>query len=171
MTTTTLIRPVEAAEPDVTADDRITTHEWAVALRSGTYVQCTARLRDGDTFCAMGVLADLAVRRGRAEWCTSGPLRALVWHTTSGRRETWPSSLPLALLHELDIDYTVQQTITALNDAGVPFDVLATFIETVHTDGLVAATDALRDQVFLDPALRVMIERFHMLARLQARAS
>lgn len=168
-TTTTLTRSAETT--DVTADDRITMHEWADALRSGGYRQCTARLRDGDTFCAMGVLGDLAVRHGRAEWCTtSGPLLALAWHTTDGRRKTWPTSLPTELLRELGIGHTVQQMIITLNDSGVPFDRLADFIETVHTDGLVAAVDALRSETH-GPALQAMIERFAMMARIDASLS
>jgi hypothetical protein len=40
--------------------------KWVAALRSGKYKQGRKALRDGDTFCCLGVLCDLAVRAGVA---------------------------------------------------------------------------------------------------------
>jgi len=34
------------------------------ALRSGEYSQTTGRLRDGDSYCCLGVLCDIAVKEG-----------------------------------------------------------------------------------------------------------
>jgi hypothetical protein len=34
--------------------------KWVEALRSGKYAQGTGRLRDGDSFCCLGVLCDLS---------------------------------------------------------------------------------------------------------------
>jgi hypothetical protein len=47
--------------------------EWVAALRSGQYVQGTRQLRvvgaDGfTTFCCLGVLCDLAAKRGLGAW-------------------------------------------------------------------------------------------------------
>lgn len=44
---------------------------WAAALRSGRYHQTHGTLRCEDRWCLMGVLADLAVEAGLAEWRTS----------------------------------------------------------------------------------------------------
>jgi len=45
---------------------------WVAALRSGDYKQGRATMRqrtpDGDTFCCLGVLSDLAVKGGVCEW-------------------------------------------------------------------------------------------------------
>ena len=42
---------------------------WVMALRSGTYPQGQFRLRsDEDTYCPLGVLADLAVRLNVVTW-------------------------------------------------------------------------------------------------------
>lgn len=37
---------------------------WIGALTSGEYLQGTDRLRDGDSFCCLGVLCDLAEKAG-----------------------------------------------------------------------------------------------------------
>lgn len=37
---------------------------WIDALRSGDYKQCRNQLRQGDTFCCLGVLTELAVQAG-----------------------------------------------------------------------------------------------------------
>lgn len=43
--------------------------EWLAALRSGTYKQGTGRLRPTeDTYCAVGVLGDIACKHYVAEW-------------------------------------------------------------------------------------------------------
>lgn len=45
--------------------------KWVKALRSGKYNQCDGQLRQGDTFCCLGVLCDLhrkAMKKGDNEW-------------------------------------------------------------------------------------------------------
>jgi hypothetical protein len=42
--------------------------KWVEALRSGEYKQGKDRLRCEDTYCCLGVLADLAVREGIGAW-------------------------------------------------------------------------------------------------------
>ena len=43
--------------------------KWVAALRSGEYVQWQGVLRTWtDEFCALGVLCDVAVKEGVAEW-------------------------------------------------------------------------------------------------------
>lgn len=41
---------------------------WVAALRSGEYEQARGRLRDGDTFCCLGVLCDLHHKAGLGYW-------------------------------------------------------------------------------------------------------
>lgn len=38
--------------------------QWVAALRSGEYKQGDAYLRQGDSFCCLGVLCDVAVKAG-----------------------------------------------------------------------------------------------------------
>lgn len=33
--------------------------KWAEALESGKYKQCTGRLKDGDSYCCLGVLCEI----------------------------------------------------------------------------------------------------------------
>lgn len=42
--------------------------EWLARLESGLYTQCTGVLHRGAAFCALGVLADVAVEDGLAQW-------------------------------------------------------------------------------------------------------
>jgi hypothetical protein len=43
--------------------------EWVAALRSGEYPQGQNRLRNvDDTFCCLGVKADLEVKKGNGRW-------------------------------------------------------------------------------------------------------
>ena len=41
---------------------------WVAALRSGEYEQGSSRLRNGNHFCCLGVLCDIAVKAGIGEW-------------------------------------------------------------------------------------------------------
>jgi hypothetical protein len=45
---------------------------WLAALRSGQYQQGQKYLKVNDRFCCLGVLCDLAVEDGVAEWGPSG---------------------------------------------------------------------------------------------------
>lgn len=45
--------------------------KWVAALRSGDYAQTSRRLRNGDSFCCLGVLCDLYSKETRTgEWVT-----------------------------------------------------------------------------------------------------
>lgn len=41
---------------------------WLAALRSGDYIQGHGRLREGNTFCCLGVLCDLYAKETGVEW-------------------------------------------------------------------------------------------------------
>lgn len=42
--------------------------QWCAALRSGHYMQGRGCLRDGNDFCCLGVLTDLAAQAGVIKW-------------------------------------------------------------------------------------------------------
>src|SRR4051812_19674656 len=42
--------------------------QWVAALRSGEFKQGKAALRNGDTFCCLGVLCELHRRANGGEW-------------------------------------------------------------------------------------------------------
>ena len=44
--------------------------KWITALESGEYPKIEGRLRSSAGYCSLGVLGDLAVREGLAEWTT-----------------------------------------------------------------------------------------------------
>lgn len=41
---------------------------WLAALRSGDYIQGHGQLREGNTFCCLGVLCDLYAKETGVEW-------------------------------------------------------------------------------------------------------
>lgn len=46
--------------------------QWLTALRSGEYKQGTGALRNGNAFCCLGVLCDLAAKQGVGKWEVTG---------------------------------------------------------------------------------------------------
>lgn len=94
---------------------------WIRALRSGKYTQAKDVLRDGDSFCCLGVLCDLhSGTRNGAEWSDEFYM---------GRSGT----LPQAVVDWADLpsgDPEVgRTTLSALNDQGVSFADIADRIE------------------------------------------
>lgn len=86
---------------------------WVDALRSGKYKQGAGYLRTpGDTFCCLGVLADVIDPEG---W--SG-IELSVWRDSAC---FLPPSDPLEL--------RVQDKLTKMNDSGKSFEDIATYIE------------------------------------------
>lgn len=45
---------------------------WATALESGKYEQGQEVLREGNSFCCLGVLCDLAAKDGGQQWIQKG---------------------------------------------------------------------------------------------------
>lgn len=74
------------------------------ALRSGKYTRCKNRLRDGDSFCPLGVACDVYMKNGNDggfEWAlnddnkymfTSDKYRALGFNA-KGFEHTWPDEV------------------------------------------------------------------------------
>ena len=101
--------------------------KWAAALRSGEYKQGTGRLRQGDSFCCLGVLCDLVSKtnwRDGVGWGVDAcsihtcylpkAVRGLVQGLSDGQ-----GTLPLPN----------QESLMELNDKGTSFPAIADLID------------------------------------------
>lgn len=112
--------------------------QWIKALRSGKYEQGEGRLcvtlPDGtDTFCCLGVLADIGID---GDWDPEPPPYgdgqnvSTVWCI-----QNEATMLSEAQLSKLGLDEGVASGLAAENDSGIPFDRIADIIEEkVKTD-------------------------------------
>ncbi len=86
-------------------------HDWALALRSGKYIQGRGALRTVDRrYCAMGVLYDLIV-------------------STEERNFTWGTYVPEAVLQRIGLSTRAQSFIAQLNDGGYSFEAIADVVD------------------------------------------
>ena len=92
---------------------------WLDALRSGEYEQCKGKLHDGEGFCCLGVLYDVAVD---GWWTKNGE-----WVTDTGNG----SSLSFSLLLKLRLLEEIQSAAIRTNDDGATFAEIADWLETV----------------------------------------
>lgn len=68
--------------------------QWTAALRSGEYQQTTGALRNGEGFCCMGVLCDIAVKQeiiDEPDKTGDGPVH--VWYSYDGAADVLPESV------------------------------------------------------------------------------
>lgn len=100
---------------------------WVAALRSGKYTQGQTYLRSKtDKYCCLGVLADLCGEK----WDTISP-------NTYGFYEVLPEYSRYTAITVFSFQYAkrvglpqgVLSTLISMNDQGVPFDRIATYIE------------------------------------------
>lgn len=111
--------------------------KWLDALRSGEYGQGTGALRTkDDTYCCLGVLADICVKEGLASWVESDsdPEEfAYVVSLPEGREDG--AYLPAKIADHVGVDRlgrrgTGLQTLANLNDdSGHTFEQIADIIE------------------------------------------
>jgi hypothetical protein len=104
--------------------------KWVAALRSGEYKQGQKYLNGAGGFCCLGVLCDLAVKEGLAEWkvCES-------WGYLSVQGYT--AVLPMSIakwagLPMLDLGPEIGPSgasLAHLNDGGFSFTQIASLIE------------------------------------------
>lgn len=97
---------------------------WVRALRSGKYEQGRGLLRDGDTFCCLGVLCDLYLKEHKYSAIDLHgfylPRSVRRWAgLASGNPEVRPRKVA-GIRHD---------TLASLNDAGRSFARIATIIE------------------------------------------
>jgi hypothetical protein len=114
---------------------------WLSALRSGKYAQGTGFLRSSDDcFCAVGVLADLMVKRGDAVWRPSPIFSCFNLVESRFSQHEFPpiedGALGAGLAYKAGLPRAVELAITDANDTEKQsFLELADFIEAMHSKG------------------------------------
>ena len=112
---------------------------WTVALRSGEFKQGRGIMHDAktDTYCCLGVLSELAARRGicvRGEYGDEQPRVT--------QYDGWTSYLPVSVIqwaelsnqdpfvYDIENKKAVPATLSSLNDSGRTFEKIADAIES-----------------------------------------
>jgi hypothetical protein len=94
-----------------------TIDRWAEALESGKYAQTKRRLRDTDGYCCLGVALEI------------GGIEATPAHDVF-KFEGHVSFPSLQQLERIGLDNKLAAALAPLNDRGVPFGVIGTFLRT-----------------------------------------
>jgi hypothetical protein len=99
--------------------------KWVAALRSGDYGQGHGALRNGERFCCLGVLCELAVQDGVI------PEPALHGLTSAycGESSTLPERVRSWAGLERRNPYVFDDSLAHLNDGGLVFSEIADLIE------------------------------------------
>lgn len=113
---------------------------WVEELRAGRYTQTVGELHDGDCGrCALGVLGELLVQRGRAQWVRERDSTLgedLILLADLGGGLPYASVLPLTVMREIGLDYEQEADVWNLNDAERrTFPEIAAWIETYVEEG------------------------------------
>jgi hypothetical protein len=128
----------------------LTVESWCEALESGKFEQGRTRLRDGDRFCCLGVACDMSAA---GEWLFDGSRMPGHHYKVVGRTAPHTSFLPAKVQGALDLvskagafnfaslsaelkneirsvtgDEASIDSLIDLNDAGVPFPLIAKVI-------------------------------------------
>jgi hypothetical protein len=97
---------------------------WLDALRNGTYQQGQSRLRtQAGRYCCLGVLCDIS---GKGEWRKRGA----EWYYEVGDDSDFaypPPAIADSIID--DAENGLFDKLTSMNDSGVPFTEIATYIE------------------------------------------
>lgn len=116
--------------------------QWVAALRSGEYEQGQLSLRNGNKYCCLGVLCDIAVKPLRLDVrkadCGLGDCESHRTYRYDGAEAFLPKSvmdwagigdpkgfLPEPMLYDGDL----LSSLFSLNDSGMPFSEIADIIE------------------------------------------
>ena len=111
------------------------------ALRSGHYKQGTGALKNGDSYCCLGVLSDLYIREtGQGEWMPSDAFRYPgVWDSTGLPPSSVCGWANIERHGHIELgEYSFRNEcgtrvtdlyLTELNDMGFTFDQIADLIE------------------------------------------
>lgn len=104
--------------------------QWVGALRSGLYEQTQEVLRDGNSYCCLGVLCDLI---DPFNWTPDDEIRedGFTWDTSTNpeHRTTPPFDIELRNNGE---DYT--HFLTRMQDGGMSFSEIADYIDQVFEE-------------------------------------
>lgn len=94
--------------------------KWCNALESGCYEQGQGSLRDGDTYCCLGVLCDVMKPNG--------------WETENDTTYSWRDNtthkgvLGFQTRFDIGLDSRDQNTLVTMNDGGKSFDEISSWI-------------------------------------------
>jgi hypothetical protein len=94
--------------------------KWLEALRSGKYKQATGVLRREDTYCCLGVLADVV---DSTKWKER--------YEDSGTCYAWDKTEPAYKLPDDILDQEVQAQLIEMNDDGEDFNRIAEKVESL----------------------------------------
>ncbi len=112
--------------------------KWLQALRSGDYLQGKQVLRQGNTFCCLGVLCDLYAKEQNKPWDTPHPDGVYPYDGAGALPPNevmiWaglPIGDPAASGNDpfVSADGEVENSLASLNDKGVSFAKIADIIE------------------------------------------
>jgi hypothetical protein len=101
--------------------------KWVEALRSGDYQQTTGTLRDGDSFCCLGVLCDIS-GAGRWEPVERASARPHLHQYVIGENYN-QQYLPAALKAPNGLSDNIVDPLMDMNDSGNTFKQIADYIE------------------------------------------
>lgn len=110
--------------------------EWLRRLRSSDYTQGQFKMRCADTHCCIGVLAEIIVEQGWADWTRIHPTlgdELLIKPEFTLPEEEWlPTRLKLVgpLLKLVGLGYADQDYLAKMNDEGESFLSIADTIES-----------------------------------------
>ena len=112
--------------------------EWVEALRSGEYKQGGGKLRNGDKFCCLGVACDLYMQAtGDGGWTDDGAFVLGGSASEDCRRDysfppeevaKWVFALVDVHLNGLSENLEIVDRLANMNDTGVSFENIATYI-------------------------------------------
>jgi len=94
--------------------------KWVAALRSGKYEQGTGQLRNGDTYCCLGVLCDVALKEGVLD----------IFPQTAGTLINVPVVQKWSKLSNSWGGYSKKGSLVDDNDANKTFSQIADIIES-----------------------------------------
>ena len=108
--------------------------EWLAALRSGEYAQgkhALAMTKPGGavTYCCLGVLCDLLVKRGEGTWERSEADPRQLFFTDTITNDGSPHYVPAGTGDRINLAYTKTRDLAYLNDRNHSFNEIAQHIE------------------------------------------
>lgn len=101
--------------------------EWIAALESGQYHQGRTQLRQGNMFCCLGVLCDIAAKHGIGHWEND----TFVTETDIEISVLPKEVVEWAGLASNNPPVADGDSLSIMNDDGVPFGIIASFIRQV----------------------------------------
>lgn len=121
-------------------------HDWLALLRSKKFTQTKIYLRQGDAYCALGLLA-LVLHASWAKAQAKG-----IWYGVFGVPETASKPvglcfIPDAVLESAEILPEICEAVGRLNDDGSTFEQIADWLEGAVLPDLSGFTAVTADQV------------------------